>query len=176
MKEGEQFIHKKYSDLHTSKAVEHEQERRKRASQETSQKPADKLSDWFNVLERTHSHHDNPAAMRRIKEYYHKKHVIRPEDIPESYFENQTRMMREQGHGDVEITDELKKQGIEVIIADQKSTLDNWIDYFTNPDSSAFPTWAKYWAFTSMLKLGSYDKEKKDSLKENKIQLHHFQI
>jgi hypothetical protein len=69
-------------------------------------------------------------------------------------------MARELGHGDIEITDELKNQATEVIISDQESTLDNWVDYLTSSDSDSFPTWAKYWAFTGMLKLSAYDKEK----------------
>jgi len=183
---GEQFIHSRDSKLHTTPPVEHEQKRRKRKkasleilqkptnkekekkkeeekkeSLETSHKPAEKLKAWFEVLEKTHlSHSEDPQVMQRIKEYYHQEHVIKPEDIPEAYFDNQRRLAREQGHGDIEITGEMREQLTEVILSDQKSTLDNWLDYLTSPDSSSFPIWAKYWAFTGMLKLSTFDKEK----------------
>ena len=109
--EEERFIHQKEGKLHTSPPVEHEQERRKRAGEETSQKPAEKLENWMDVLERTHmGHRDDPKVMERIKNHYHKQHVIAPEEIPEGYFENQRQLAREQGHGDIEITDKYRNE------------------------------------------------------------------
>lgn len=168
MTEGEQFLHKKYSDLHTSEPVEHEQARRKKVGEETSQKPADKISDFLEVIKRTHGHHEDPRVLERIKEYYHKEYVIKPEDVPESYFDNQKRIAREQGRGDIEITEELREQAKEVIIADQKSTLDNWVEYLSSKDADVYPIWARYWAFRSMVNLSTYDKEKKVFSKRKK--------
>ncbi len=151
---GEQFLHKRNPSLHVSDPVEHEKERKERAGEETSQKPAEKITDWLKVIEKTHTgHRDDPRVLERIKESYHKEFVIKPEDISEDYFENRKRIASERGEDYVEITRD-------VIINDQKSTLDNWINYFTSPDSDVFPTWAKYWAFTSMVKLSTFDKEK----------------
>jgi len=159
---GEQFLHKRGSKLHTTGPVEHEKARKKRRGEKTSSRPADKIADWLMVIEKTHmGHRDDPRVLERIKEYYHREHVIKPENIPESHFETQRRLAREEGHGDIEISGEARSQASEVIIADQKSTLDNWIDYLSSSDSDSFPTWAKYWIFTGMLKLSTYDKEKK---------------
>jgi len=158
---GEQFLHQRDPSLHISPPVRHETERRKKKGEKISSKPADKLANWMRLLERTHlGHRDDPRVLERIREFYHKRYVIKPGDIPESYFENQRRLAREQGYGDIEITDELRRQAIETIIADQKSTLDCWIDYFISPGSDSIPMWAKYWAFTGMLKLSTFDKEK----------------
>jgi len=158
---GGQFLHEKDTKLHTSEPVEHEQSRRKLAEEEVHQKPAEKLADWMAVLEHTHTgHQDDPRVLERIKDSYHRDLVIKPEDIPESYFETQRRLAREQGHGDIEITDEMREQLSEVIVTDQESTLDNWVDYLSSPDSDSFPIWAKYWAFKNMVKLSSYDKGK----------------
>ncbi|MFA6437518.1 MAG: hypothetical protein WC242_00330 [Candidatus Paceibacterota bacterium] len=160
-REGEQFLHKRDSQLHTSGPVEHEKYRKEMAGEETSQKPVDKIADWLKVIEKTHlEHRDDPRVLERIKEYYHDQFVIKPEDVPESYYENQKRIAREQGHGDIEIPERIREQGREVIINDQKSTLDNWVDYFISHDSESFPMWAKYWAFNGMLKLSTFDKEK----------------
>ena len=166
---GEQFLHKKESRLHMSLPVKHEMERKKRAGERVSQKPADKIADWLKVIERTHmGHRDDPRVTERIKGYYHKKYVLKSEEIPESYFENQRRLARELGHGDIEITNESRSQQSEVIISDQESTLDNWIDYFSSPDSDNYPMWAKYLAFKGMLKLGAYDKESHAFAKRDK--------
>jgi hypothetical protein len=166
MPEGEQFLHKKYSDLHTSESVEHEQERKRRKGEEITQKPAEKIADFLEIIKRTHSHHDNPVAMQRIRKYYYKEYVIKLEDIPESYFDNQKRIAREQGHGDIEITKEMRQQLTEVIITDQKSSLDKWVDYLSSEDA-AYPQWLKYFAFRNIVSMGDYDKEKKQFTKRS---------
>ncbi|MDD4995537.1 MAG: hypothetical protein PHW53_03690, partial [Patescibacteria group bacterium] len=168
MERGEQFLHQKFSELHTTEPVEREQERKKRKGEEVSVKPAEKIADFLEVIKKTHGHHEDPRVLERIKKGYHKEYVIAPEDVPESYFELQKRLAREQGHGDIEITDEMKEQLTEVIIADQESTLDNWVDYLSSPDADAYPMWVRYWAFRSMLRLSSYDKEKKAFAKRRK--------
>ncbi len=158
---GEQFLHEKDQKLHTSSYIEHEKKRKKRAGEEISQKPADEIADWLKVIEKTHlGHRDDSRVLDRIKESYYKKYIIKPEDIPAGYYENQKRLARERGEGDIEITDEMREQLTEVIITDQESTLDNWVNYFTSPDSDSFPMWAKYWAFNGMIKLSSFDKAK----------------
>jgi len=158
---GGAFLHQKDSKLHTSKYVEHEQERRKRTGEQTSSKPADKINDFMEVLEKIHlGHRDDEKILDRIKDYYHKEYVIKENDVPESYFDNQRRILREQGHGNVNFTKKERGDSIEVLQNDQRSTLDNWINYFTSTDSDSFPMWAKYWAFNGMTKLSTYDKEK----------------
>ncbi|MBU0649126.1 hypothetical protein KJ969_03465 [Patescibacteria group bacterium] len=141
---GEQFLHQREPQLHISKPVEWEKGEKKTRGEKVTQKPAEKIADWLKVIEKTHmGHRDDPRVLERIKKQYHKEHVIKPEDIPQSYYENQRRLAREQGHGDIEITHEMKDQLSEVIISDQESTLDNWVDYLSSEDSDSFPTWSK---------------------------------
>lgn len=60
---GEQFLHKKDSKLHTTIPVELEQASRKRAGEEVSQRPADKIARWLGVIEKTHmGHRDDPRV------------------------------------------------------------------------------------------------------------------
>ncbi len=167
---GEQFLHQRDSELHISDPVEHEQKRKKIAGEKTSHKPAEKIADFLSVIEKTHmGYRDSPEVLERIKQYYQKEHVIEPEDIPENYWDSQRQIIVNEGRGgDFEkdkqgkiiIPDQVREQLTEVLIDDQQSSLDNWIEYFTSPDADMYPTWAKYWAFKGMLKLSSYDKEK----------------
>lgn len=76
-------------------------------------------------------------------------------------------MAKELGHGDLEISDEQREQLTEVVITDQKSSMDNWTDYLSSPDAT-YPDWLKYYAFRSMLSLGEYDKENKQFTKRSK--------
>ncbi|MCK4891704.1 MAG: hypothetical protein KAS78_03485, partial [Candidatus Pacebacteria bacterium] len=152
------FLDKKYPDLKKSKQVEGCAE----VAKASNEKVLNKTDYWIKSVEDFHKRHrDNPEAMDHIRNAVYDEYVIKPENIPESYFENQQQLVRELGHGDVEITEENRKQLVEIIIDDQKTTLDNWTDYITHKDADVYPMWAKYWAFRSMLKLSSYDKEKK---------------
>ena len=85
-------------------------------------------------------------------------HVIKPEDVPENYFELQRRIAREQGHGDIQITSELRQQLVEAVRADQKGSLDKWVEYLGGDDGS-YPDWFKRYTWNSVTRLGKYDKE-----------------
>ena len=166
---GEQFLHKKDQKLHTSHEVLHEKARLKRKGEETSQKPNEKIADWLKVIERTHlGHRDNPEVLERIKESYHRKYIIKEEDIPESTFLLEQRIARELGHGTVEITDEFRKEKSRQIISSQEQSLDKWIDYLSSPDAT-YPTWAKYWAFNSILSMGKLEKKEDEKTKEETL-------
>ena len=174
---GEQFLHQKDSKLHTTEPIENTQARLKGKGEKVSQKPADKieaylsrLKDIFNPdsLEKHPDFDRKERNINMLKKNLYENVVIKQEDIPEGYYENQRRLAREQGHGDIETTGEMKEQLSEVIVSDQKSTLDNWINYLTDKDSESFPMWSKYWAFNNMLKLSTYDKEKHSFGKRDK--------
>ena len=180
MKEGEHFLHQKDPRLHTSKEVEHEKARKKRKGEKVSEKPADKITDFLSVLERTHlGHKDDPRVLERIKRSYHKEHVIKEENIPQHYWNTQAGIMIREGRGaDMEqagvekevitlkngkehtnyhFPEDLKEQNIEVLQSNQQRSLDKWLDYLTS-DDALYPTWAKYWAFKSVLSMGKFEK------------------
>ncbi|PIR80193.1 MAG: hypothetical protein COU25_01200, partial [Candidatus Levybacteria bacterium CG10_big_fil_rev_8_21_14_0_10_35_13] len=118
-----------------------------------------------NYLNRFHEITDRDDPVQRehgldaAKRLLHRKFVIRPDEIPESYFDNQRRLAREQRHGDIEITQDMQGQLTEVIIADQRSSLDKWVDYLSSPDAP-YSDGLKYYTLRSVLGMGAYDKEK----------------
>lgn len=182
---GEQFLHQKDPRLHTTQPVEHEQARKNRRGEKTTQKPADKLADWLQVIEKTHmGHKEDPQVLDRIKQYYHKEYVtITKDDIPQSYWDTQGAIACNEGkkqdllHAGVTIEevpiidsernkstkkvftypDNLKEQKKEIIKNNQERSLDKWIDYLTSEDAT-YPAWAKYWAFRSITKMGKVEK------------------
>lgn len=119
-----------------------------------------------NYLNRFHEilDQDSPErsehALDLIKGRFHQKYVIKPNEIPEEYFENQRRLAREQGHGDIQIDQQTRDQLTEVIIADQTSSLDKWIDYLSSPDAP-YSDGLKYWTLRSVVNMAEYDKERK---------------
>ena len=124
----------------------------------------DKFNNIKEYMEKLESIHTKVGDTGRHKELlrrmYYDKYVIKPVDIPDSYYRHQQEMYFERGYGYVEITEEMKRQYQQQIINDQKASLDVWLNYFISEDAKVYPFWAKYWAFQGMLKLGSYDKEK----------------
>ena len=72
------------------------------------------------------------------------------------------------GHGDVDITEERRKELSEVVIKEQKDSLESWLDYLTAPEAGYYPDWFTYFAFRSMLSLGTWDKENKRFTKRTK--------
>lgn len=128
--------------------------------------PQDPLLRIQNYLNRFHEitdrqdPQDRERGMDAAKRLLYSKFVIKPQEIPESYFENQRRLARELGHGDIEITQDTRDQLTEVIIADQRSSLDKWIDYLSSSDAP-YSDGLKYFALLSVLSMGEYDKEKK---------------
>jgi hypothetical protein len=126
------FLKKKY-DLHNAPEVEAAARRTRlrqgsgEASEKTLQTPEARIQNYLDrfteIIERK-----EPAKRERgieaLKHILHDKFVIKEEEIPEGYYENQKRLAREQGHGDIEIADETRNQLAEVIITDQKSSLD----------------------------------------------------
>jgi hypothetical protein len=165
---GAQFLHKDNQKLHTSLPVEHEKARRRKIGEKTSEKPAQKITDWLDVIEKTHmGHKNNPEVLERIKTFYHKEYVIKQENIPERAFLLEQEIARKQGHGTIEITDDFKEQKTKEIIGNQEKSLDKWIDYLSSSDAM-YPMWAKYWAFNSILKMGRLEKKRRQRNKNRK--------
>lgn len=119
------IITKLYKNLHTSERVMH--------SSKESDKKRDRILKYFDRLERVHqkvSQSKNKDDLKRLEKFYHNLYVIKPENIPNSYFEHEKQIMRERGYGNIEITSERKEILVKQIIEDQEESLDKWIEYF----------------------------------------------
>lgn len=157
------FLKKKYPDLSSSKPVE---SAAKRTEARTGEKvPPDPSSRIQNYLDRFREITDrkDPAERKRgleaIKRILYRDNIIKPTEVPESYFESIKRRHREEGHGDIEIPDEIRKELTTTLITDQESSLDSWIDYLASDDAK-YPDDLKYWTIRSILKMGRFDKNK----------------
>jgi len=171
---GPQFLKEKY-DLHNAPEVEKAAERTERKTgAELPEDPETRIQNYLDRLDNiinSPEQEKHPQRRERnismLKRALHNNFIVKPEEIPENYFENQRRLAREQGLGDVEITDEMRLQLAEVIITDQESSLDNWVDYLTSEDAP-YPNWLKYFAIRSVLNMGGFDKERHAFSKRSK--------
>lgn len=164
------IISKMYTNLHNTERVLH--------SSSVSDKKRDRLIKYFNRLEEIHkrvSESKYKSDENLLKSFYYDLYVIKPEDIPESYFQNQVRLAKERGYGNIEITSDVKRQMIHEVIEDQKRTLDKWIEYFLyDEESKSYEMWEKYWVFQGLQSLGKYDKETGKFSKRDKHTVYPF--
>ena len=86
--------------------------------------------------------------------------LITDDDMPESYYELQKRIARERGYGDLEFTDEGKRQTVEMLRADQSGSLTEWSKYLrSNENGHRYPDWFKVYVWESLKRMGEFDKE-----------------
>jgi len=107
---GPEFLKQKYN-LHSSPEVSAAALRtRTRTGEKVPQDPANQIQNYLDrftgILERP----DPEKRARGVDAFKHTMYdnfVIKPDEIPEGYFENQRRIAREQGHGNIEISEDM---------------------------------------------------------------------
>ncbi len=122
--------------------------------------PTERINVYMDRMENIFLNSDPRVRTRNLKllkPYIYDEYIIKPEEVPESYFTLQQQVLREQGIQVQEIPEQMRKEMIETVIKDQKHSLDNWIDYLTSEDAT-YPTWFKYFVFQNITKLSQFDK------------------
>ena len=195
MKEGGEFLHKKYRDLHSSQEVESAMDRAKKRAELGSKihlkaiesldlnKPKNKievyLSRFKEILDRK-DEFERKKGLDALRKILSTKLTINPDELINSdgslnkdldggFLDSRIsfakQVLEEQGMGaDLqEIPEETLISDIQNLAADQRSSLNNWLDYLTSKDAddAGYPDWARYWVLRSISELASYDKEKK---------------
>jgi len=156
-------LHLKNPELQISPDVQDAVAKKQRLSGErVPNNPTERIDAYVDRLENVFLSPDERVRERNLdmlRDKIHDALIIRKENFPESYFELQKRVAREQGHGDIEITPEMREQMMDVAIEDQRHSLDAWIDYLASPDA-VYPAWFKYYAWNQIIKLSQFDKER----------------
>ena len=164
------IITKLYKNLHMTESAMH--------GMRESDKKRDKILNYFERLEKVHqkvSESKREEDLKLLKKFYYNLYVIKPEDIPNSYFEREKQIRRERGEGNIEITPERKQTLINQIIEDQKESIDKWIEYFLfDEESKSYEMWEKYWVFQGLQQLGKYNKETGKFSKRDKHTVYPF--
>ena len=164
------MISKVYTNLHNSDRV--------LKASNISDKKRERLLKYFERLEELHNKVANTKSVngeKLLKNFYYDLYVIKPENIPDAYFQNQVRLARERGYGNIKLTEEDKRRMTEEVINDQKKSLDKWIEYFLyDEESKSYGMWEKYWVFQGLQNLGKYDKETGKFSKRDKTTVYPF--
>ena len=164
------MISKVYSNLHNSDRV--------LKASNISDKKRERLLKYFERLEELHNKVSKTKSVngeKLLKSFYYDLYVIKPENIPDAYFQNQVRLAKELGYGNIKLTAETKKGMTKEVIDDQKKSLDKWIEYFLyDEESKSYEMWEKYWVFQGLQNLGKYDKETGKFSKRDKTTVYPF--
>lgn len=166
------IISKLYKDLHIQKRVMH--------VANESDKRRDRIIKYFNRLENVQNkavERNSFAALSRLKKFYYDLYVIKPENIPDKYFENEIQRRREQGFF-VDRFEEFEKNKLtEQIIDDQRKSLEPWIDYFLfDEQGKRYEMWEKFWVFQGLQQLGKFNKDTIKFSKRDKTTVYPFPI
>ncbi|MFZ3230948.1 MAG: hypothetical protein WA160_12140 [Pseudobdellovibrio sp.] len=157
---GPRFLYKTYPNLAKSAFVEHRTQQVNKNNLKPLIEPQKKIAAWLGYLEHSYQQRrSNPTVIARIKEYYFANAVIQPHKISKSYFDLQVEIAQEKGKDILELTEKVKQDLAKVVIDDQRKSFEKWLDYFFSSDSENYPMWAKYWSFTSLKKLSTFDPE-----------------
>src|SRR3989339_1490798 len=131
-------LHLKNSELQTSPEV---QRAVLRKEQKTGEKvpndPAERIEAYMDRLENIFLNPDERKRERNLEMFRDKiydKLIIKRENFPDSYFELQKRVARERGQAVEEIPEDVRERMMDVVIEDQKASLDVWMDYLTEED------------------------------------------
>lgn len=121
-----------------------------------------RIQAYLDRLEHIFLHPDPKTRERNIdlvKPLIFKNTIIKKENFPESYFEFQKKLAKDQGMGEVSFTKEQKEEEIGKVQDGQRKSLEAWIDYLSSDDSK-YPTDIKFFAMQGALKLGNFDTTK----------------
>lgn len=156
-------LHIKNPELQTSPEVNRAVEREERKTEErVPNDPSERIESYMDRLENVFLNPDERVRERNLEMFRDKIYdalIIKKENFPESYFELQQRIARERGQAAEEIPENVREQMMDVAIEDQKHSLDAWIDYLTS-DDAVYPVWFKYYAWSQIIKLSQFDKER----------------
>ena len=164
-------LHIKTPELHKSEEVSRAIVRQEeRTGDKLSNDPTTKIETYISRLENIFLNPDTRVRQRNLELYRDKIYdtlIIKPENFPESYFELQKKVARERGQAVEEIPENVREQMMDIAIADQKASLDAWMDYLSSEDA-VYPAWFKYYAWNNIIKLSQFDKERGEFKKRTK--------
>lgn len=167
---GAAFLHKQNPQLNASADIEHTVAFLRQQGAKIPDKPGKRIEAYLDFI--SDPNYGNDGILTGDKESINRQIdaiTIKAEDVPASYFELQKRIAREQGHGDIHISDYIRQKIIVSLQKEQKRSLGRWAEYLSSPANEvAFPDWFKKYAFEGVQKLGIFDKEKGEFTKRSK--------
>lgn len=159
------FLPEKYTDLSGSKPVERAVQKKIQEGKKGSTSKAGRVEAYIDRLEDIIQ---NERGFELLKYKILEKYTTKFEDITESYWKSLEQEARRRGEGgdwdnaNTEQIEEVKKTNAEAVLNDQRSSLEQWVDYFGSPNSNYVPSNLKYWIFRNIVGMQELVKKKED--------------
>jgi hypothetical protein len=165
--DGNSFLHERNHNFHATPEVEGVADYLRANGESIPNEPSDKISAYLGFLvDREYVNDGILTGNKNSIDRQLDRRVIDAAEVPEGYFDLQRRIAREQGR-DPHITPEMRQQMTEAIQVDQRAGLDKWVEYLGGADGG-YPDWFKHYTWTSVTKLGAFDKEKSEFQKRSR--------
>lgn len=162
------FLEERFPNLAKSPEVNKAASRTEQKTGElVSKEPEARIQNYLDRFKEIIERDDSQERLRGIsalKKILTNRYVVRVEDIPDSYWQSQMRVVESRGElGDWQnLSSEeilkIKQECLARAKEDQKGSLEEWIDYLTSDQSSLLPDYLKYWIFRGMLRIEQYEK------------------
>ncbi len=110
-------------------------------------------------LENLIAKHGNTMEKKLWKASIKDSLLINYDKITKSYWDTKRQELRDNGYGNVKLTEELKHQYYEKEREFQQESLEKWVNYLGD-EHSPYPLWFKIYAWDGMTKMGNYSKGK----------------
>ncbi len=159
---GEQILHRQNPKFHTSVEVDDSVRYLRQNGEKVADNPADRIGAYLGFLASDEYVNDgiltgNKASIERQISY----NLVKPENVPESYFDLQRQIAYDQGHGEVYISDRVRQAKIEEIRDEQAESLSEWAEYLSSDAVVAmYPVWFRKMVWDGVLKMGTFDKKR----------------
>ena len=114
---------------------------------------------YLSRLEELIKKHGNPMEKRLWRVSVKDDLLVKYDNIPESYWNAKRQELRDNGHGDIELTEGHKHEIYNKERELQQKSLEKWANYLGD-EHSPYPLWFKVYAWDGMTKMGRYDKRK----------------
>ena len=159
------FLDNKYPELAGSKPVERAVQKKKQSGEKAPHLRDERVDTYIDRLEEIIN---NKRGFELLKFKVLEKYTTKPEDVSEKYWENQEAEERKMGKGadwdsaksNMEMLKKLKSDHLETVLNDQRSSLEQWVDYFASSESDYLPSELKYWVFRSVIGMQELVKKK----------------
>lgn len=126
------------------------------------------IQNYFNRLNNIVSYPEKGERnLQLLENRLFDKIIIKPEEIPETYWQSIIQRHQDEGRPIEDIPEQTKKELADTLIADQKQSLDIWLNYLSSKDAK-YPDWFKYYVLKNILTMGRYDKGNKKFFERGK--------
>ncbi len=114
---------------------------------------------YLSRLEELIKKHGNPMEKRLWRVSVKDDLLVKYDNIPESYWNAKRQELRDNGYGNIELTEEYKHEIYNKERELQQKSLEKWVNYLGD-EHSPYPLWFKVYAWDGMTKMGRYNKGK----------------